>query len=66
LVLEMVIDETALDWRSCFLDLQMLINFGGKERTMAEFTELFERTGFALESAVPAGPALHILAGAPV
>jgi hypothetical protein len=66
LVLEMLIDETALDWRSCFLDLQMLINFGGKERTVAEFTGLFERAGFAVESTAPAGLSLHIIAGTPV
>ncbi|AHH99905.1 methyltransferase [Kutzneria albida] len=38
-------------------DLNMLVNVGGRERTLADFHELCQRAGFAVEVAEPVPPA---------
>jgi hypothetical protein len=38
-----------------FMDLNMLVLPGGRERTLEEFSDLFERSGFDLTRVVPAG-----------
>jgi hypothetical protein len=49
LVLEMIVpDKVADPHPSYFLDIEMLMLPGGKERTEAEFAALFERAGFKL------------------
>jgi hypothetical protein len=49
------------------MDLHMMILFGARERTAAEFAGLLERSGFALSGVVPTGsPAgLGIIAATP-
>jgi hypothetical protein len=38
----------------------------GRERTAAEFRDVFERAGFALEQIVPTPSPLSILVGKPI
>jgi len=49
-------------------DLNMLVNTGGRERTEAEFRELFASSGFAVTRILPTGSPwpLSIIEGAPV
>ena len=42
-------------------DLNMLVNPGGRERTVAEYAELFERGGFRYERTIDIPPQFHIL-----
>ena len=47
------------------MDLHMLVEFGGKERTEAEFRTLLEEAGFELSSAVPTSTEFSILEATP-
>jgi SAM-dependent methyltransferase len=53
IVIEKVIDEQKLDLFSLLQDIHMLATCGGKERTVAEFSELYEKAGFKLTKVVP-------------
>jgi hypothetical protein len=48
-----------------FSDLNMLVAPGGRERTQAEFDELFRRAGFRPRRTVAAGPLYHFIEAAP-
>jgi len=48
ILVDCVVPETDEPHFSKFIDLNMLVMTGGKERTEAEFSELFERAGFNL------------------
>lgn len=48
LIIEYVIDKENAEWATLY-DLQILNMPGGKARTKAEYTELLNRNGFALE-----------------
>jgi ubiquinone/menaquinone biosynthesis C-methylase UbiE len=67
LVVELVVPngEVPASWVSKFLDLQMLLNFGGQERTEAEFRELFAAAGFRLQRVLPTQSPMSILEGVP-
>jgi hypothetical protein len=43
------------------VDITMLINVGGRERTQAQFEKLLERAGLKLQKAIPTESALYIL-----
>jgi hypothetical protein len=43
------------------VDITMLINFGGRERTQAEFEKLLDRSGLRLQKIIPTVSALYIL-----
>jgi hypothetical protein len=47
-----------------FMDLQMLVAPGGRERTRDEFSDLFAKTGFELTRVVPAGN-MNVIEGTP-
>jgi hypothetical protein len=49
-----------------FLDLNMLIMPGGKERTEDEYRTLFERSGFCLTRIVPTRHEISLVEGVPV
>jgi ubiquinone/menaquinone biosynthesis C-methylase UbiE len=49
-----------------FLDLNMLVIPGGRERTEEEYSTLFATAGFKLERIVPTKSAVSIVAGRPV
>ena len=53
IVVETVVPETDEPHFSKFFDLNMLVMTGGKERTAAEFAELFATAGFKLLRVIP-------------
>lgn len=65
LVIDTVVPAGPENWWSKWLDINMLVLVGGKERTEAQFRALFERAGFRLTRVVPTGSALSILEGVP-
>lgn len=48
-----------------YLDVNMLVLAGGRERTVEEYRALFEAAGFALSRTVPTGSELSILEATP-
>jgi hypothetical protein len=63
LVIESVIPPGNEPFHGKFLDLQMLLIPGGKERTEDEYRTLFERAGFELTRIVPTGTEVSIVEG---
>ncbi len=63
LLIEMVIPPSGGEpFEGKWLDLEMLVCFGGKERTAAEYESLLSRTGFRLLRIIPApAPSLSSL-----
>ncbi|MEO8180755.1 MAG: methyltransferase [Deltaproteobacteria bacterium] len=54
LVIEYILVPGATPPHVAWLDLQMMVEFGeGRQRSVEEFRELFEATGFRLESVLP-------------
>ena len=51
--MEMVVPEPDANCFSKLLDLNMLVNDGGRERTKAEFTALLDAAGYKLTRIVP-------------
>jgi hypothetical protein len=51
-------DEMSL---TTLVDITMLINVGGRERTQAQFEKLLDRAGLKLQKAIPTESALYIL-----
>ena len=63
LLVESLIPETAeFDVSKC-MDMNMLEMAGGRERTAAQFRELYNQAGFELEQIVPTPSALSIVVG---
>jgi hypothetical protein len=46
-------------------DINMLINLSGRERTEAEYGELYKSAGFELTRCIPIMGELHIIEGVP-
>jgi hypothetical protein len=63
LVIEGVIPPGNEPFQGKFLDLQMLLIPGGKERTEDEYRTLFERAGFELSRIVPTATEVSIVEG---
>lgn len=63
LVIESVIPPGNEPFVGKFLDLQMLLIPGGKERTENEYRTMFERAGFELSRIVPTGTEVSIVEG---
>jgi hypothetical protein len=53
LVIELVLPPDGARTVAHFVDLSMMVTFGGRERTLPEFESLFEASGFALADARP-------------
>ncbi|MEJ2794424.1 methyltransferase [Iodobacter sp. LRB] len=51
-LLEMVLPETGADVAGASFDMQMFMGTRGRERTLCEWTVLFEKSGLALEQVV--------------
>ena len=66
LVVERIIGPPNEGAEAKFADLNMLVNPGGKERTLEEFEALFETTGYRLVGATPTPGGMHVIEGAPV
>ncbi len=66
LLVEAVIPPGNAPSFSKWLDLEMLVCFGGWERTEAEYRELLEQAGFRLTRIVPTRTASNIIEAVPV
>jgi hypothetical protein len=63
ILVEWVINETAEPDTAKWMDINMLVNAGGRERSAGEFRELYDRAGFDLERIVPTPSPLSIIVG---
>jgi hypothetical protein len=61
LVVELVLDRPGYERQAAFMDLNMMVQLGGRERTEAEFAALFERAGLVLSRVVDTGTPYAIL-----
>lgn len=67
LAVEKLLPERATDNPSAFfLDLDMLVYLGGRQRSLAEFRDLFARHRFTLERVVDRAPLSSVLVARPV
>jgi hypothetical protein len=62
---ELVLDTGGNDELAHSYDLQMLILFGSKERTLGEFRSLYEAAGLQLTRVIPTASNFSILEGVP-
>jgi len=62
-LVEWVITETAEFDTGKWMDVNMLVNAGGRERSATEFRELYDRAGFELEQIVSTPSPLCIIVG---
>ena len=65
LILVERIMDTASDADTLFSDLNMLVNAGGRERSLDEFRFLLAQTGFALVRAIHLVGARHAIEAVP-
>ncbi|HVG26930.1 MAG TPA: methyltransferase [Acidobacteriaceae bacterium] len=66
LLAECVLDNGAAPHPGKMLDLEMMAFVGGKERTEAEFAELFAQAGFQLRRVIPTRSPVALLEAVPV
>jgi hypothetical protein len=66
LLIEGVIEESETDPRVQTLDIVMLCMTGGRERTVAEYSELLDRAGFRLSEVVETPSPMRIVEAAAV
>lgn len=66
LIVEMVIPEGDTPFFGKLLDLQMLVSFGGRERTASEYTQLLAQAGFQLNRILPTQALPSVLEAVPV
>ncbi|WP_327113757.1 acetylserotonin O-methyltransferase [Nocardia sp. NBC_01730] len=65
LIIELVVPEHAGPHPSKYIDLEMLVNAGGRERTEAEYREFLARHGFTLTRLVPTVSPNNVLEARP-
>jgi len=63
ILVEAVVPETSEPHFSKFIDLNMLVMTGGRERTEVEFRELYEDSGFKLMRVVPTESPFSVIEG---
>lgn len=66
LIAEQVLPNSHPEPLSAFIDLEMLVNTHGRERTEQEYRMLLEQSGFVLVRVVPTSSSDHIVEGAAV
>lgn len=66
LVIEMVIKPRNEEQPAKWLDLNMLVLPGGRERTEADYRDMYARAGFKLERVVPTPTEVSVIEGRPV
>jgi ubiquinone/menaquinone biosynthesis C-methylase UbiE len=66
LVIEMVVKPGNVPQPAKWLDLNMLVLPGGRERTEAEYRDLYAKAGFRLERIVPTPTEVSVIEGKPV
>jgi hypothetical protein len=62
-LVEWVIPETAEFDSRKWMDINMLVNAGGRERTASAFRSLYERAGFELEQIIATLSPLRMIIG---
>ena len=62
-LVEWVLSETSDVDAGKWMDINMLVNAGGRERTASEFRILYDRAGFELEQIIPTPSPLRIIIG---
>jgi hypothetical protein len=62
-LVEWVIPETAAFDTGKWMDINMLVNTSGRERTASEFRSLYDQAGFELEHIIPTPSPLRIIIG---
>jgi O-methyltransferase domain len=62
LAVDLVVGRT-VDLFAVWTDLEMLVNFGGRERTRDEFATLWARAGLALSKIIPTQAPVNIIEG---
>jgi O-methyltransferase domain len=65
LAVEHVLDSDRDDEFAYFLDLEMLVNLAGKERTAAEFQALYDAAGLHLTRIIPTTSMFSLIEGIP-
>ncbi|MEU7765552.1 methyltransferase [Nocardia sp. NPDC049190] len=65
LIIELVVPEHTAPHPSKFIDLEMLVNVGGRERTESEYRDLLARHGFTLTRLVPTISPDNVLVAVP-
>ena len=65
LVIERIVPPGDQPHESKFMDLNMLVIAGGRERTEPEYRALLERTGFQLDRVIDTGTAVSVLEATP-
>jgi hypothetical protein len=63
ILVEWVIPETAEADPGKWMDINMLVNTSGRERTASEFRNLYDDAGFELEQIIPTPSPLRIILG---
>ena len=63
ILVEAVVPATSEPHFSKFIDLNMLVMTGGRERTEAEFRKLYEASGFTLTRVVPTESPFSVIEG---
>ncbi|WP_433325229.1 methyltransferase [Spirillospora sp. CA-294931] len=66
LVMEFVVPEDASDHPAKLVDLWLLLLIGGRERTSAQYADLFAKAGFELTQVVATASAVSIIEARPV
>lgn len=66
LLVEMVIPPGDAPFFGKLLDLEMLVSFGGRERTEAEYGELLGRAGFRLARVTPTATPASVIEAIPI
>jgi len=66
LLVEMIIPTGDAPFLGKLLDLNMLVNFGGRERTEVEYRDLLSAAGFRLTQIVPTGTPSSLIEAVPV
>ncbi|MEM8550644.1 MAG: methyltransferase [Verrucomicrobiota bacterium] len=65
LVIEMIMPDEPSHGAIALLDLAMMVLFGGKERTEAEYEALLNKAGLRLERTIPTGGLFSLLEAVP-
>jgi hypothetical protein len=66
LVVDTVAEEVGIDPHVAAMDMQMMINTKGRERTRAEWVRLFGAGGFSLREAIPVRTFVRFIVADPV
>ena len=61
LLIEFVIPTHNRDFPGKWVDLEMLLNLGARERTAAEYRDLLARAGFRMTRVVPTASPLSVV-----